>query len=58
MEDKKEEISQVKIFDLQGHEVLNVRNPTSIDVSKLQPGIYVLNANTMFEVINSKLVIK
>jgi hypothetical protein len=51
-------VCQVKIFDLQGHEVLNVLNPTKIDVSKLQPGIYVLNANTKSEVINSKLVIR
>jgi hypothetical protein len=52
------EVSQVKIFDLQGHVVINVSNPTRIDISKLQPGIYVLNANTKSEVINSKLVIR
>jgi len=51
-------INQVTIYDLQGHEVLNVLNPTKIDVRNLKSGIYILNAKASNEVFNSKLIIE
>lgn len=51
-------INQVRIFDLQGHEVLNVFNLNKIDIRNLKSGIYIISAKAITGVVNSKLIIE
>lgn len=49
-------LERVSIFTPEGQEVLSVTNRSTIDLSKLSPGIYLLNITSKGQIINKKII--